>query len=364
MREGIRPPAFADKFSLLDFEAVPMPVINLYPAPTPIPLEGLPIEVCGLEKPLQTVSGRELAALQSVTLTVPLICQIFNWSEVVEWEGVRFADFLEAFRIETHPEGYYAIYSRDGVYFETLSVDEARDPRVLLAHRLNGEPLSEANGGPLRLVVPFLQGYKSVKWVGSVRGFRKDPIGIKRLLGQSPTGQLHSEWLARYGITLPPGRPGDPLPISASATRPSPAIPAGPVLGSLATPSDAPDSTREDQIGLKGILAFIRPSKHQATRQALEAAGVISYTTFRVLGRGRQRGLRFAATPEGPPAIPFLPKQCFSLLIEESQVPAAVEAIQKANRTGKGEHGDGKILVLDVSDAVRISTDERGPAAV
>lgn len=63
-------------------------------------------------------------------------------------------------------------------------------------------------------------------------------------------------------------------------------------------------------------------------------------------------------------AIPFLPKQCFSLLIGESQVPAAVEAIQKANRTGKGEHGDGKVFVLDVSDAVRISTDERGPAAV
>ena len=278
-----------------------MPVINLYPAPTPIPLEGLPIEVCGLEKPLRTVSGRELAALQAVTLKVPLICQIFNWSEVVEWEGVRFADFLEAFRIETHPEGYYAIYSRDGVYFETLSVDEARDPRVLLAYKLNAEPLAEANGGPLRLVVPFLQGYKSVKWVGSVRAFRNDPIGIKRLLGQSPTGQLHSEWLARYGITLPPGRSGDPLPISAGSAKPSPAVPAGPVRGAHVTPPDAGDRTTRAQTSLKEILAFIRPNKHQMTRQALEAAGVVSYTTFRVLGRGRQRGLRFAATPEGPP---------------------------------------------------------------
>ena len=282
----------------------------------------------------------------------------------MEWEGVRFADFLEAFRIETHPEGYYAIYSRDGVYFETLSVDEARDPRVLLAYKLNGEPLSEANGGPLRLVVPFLQGYKSVKWVGSVRAFRKDPIGIKRLLGQSPTGQLNSEWLERYDITLPSGRRGDPPPISASTPRPSQAIPVGPVLIAPATASDAEDTTREAQTGLKEILAFIRPSKHEATRKALEAAGVISYTTFRVLGRGHQRGLRFPGAPEGPAAIPFLPKQCFSLLIEESQVPAAVEAILKANRTGKGEHGDGKVFVLDVSDAVRISTDERGPAAV
>jgi len=364
VRQGIRPPAFADKFSLLDFEAAPIPVISLYPAPTPISLEGLQIEVCGLEQPLRTVSGRELGALQSVTLKVPLICQIFNWSEVVEWEGVGLADFLEAFRIETHPEGYYAIYSRDGVYFETLSADEVRDPRVLLAYKLNGEPLSEANGGPLRLVVPFLQGYKSVKWVDSVRAFRKDPIGIKRLLGQSPTGQLNSEWLALYGITLPPGRPGDPPPLSASSAKPSQAVPAGPVLGTSATTPDAGDLTTEAQASLKEVLAFIRPNKHQLTRQALEAAGVVSYTTFRVLGRGRQRGLKLPDAAPEDAAIRFLPKLCFSILVEESQVPAALEAILKANRTGQGEHGDGKVFVLDVSDAVRISTDERGPAAV
>ncbi|MBI1955328.1 MAG: molybdopterin-dependent oxidoreductase [Acidobacteria bacterium] len=341
-----------------------MPVINLYPAPAPISLESLQIEVCGLEQPLRTVSGRELGALQSVALKVPLICQIFNWSEVVEWEGVRFADFLEAFRIETHREGYYAIYSRDGVYFETLSADEARDPRVLLAYKLNGELLSEANGGPLRLVVPFLQGYKSVKWVDSVLAFRKDPIGIKRLLGQSPTGQLNSGWLARYGITLPAGRPGDPPPLSADTSGPSPAVPAGPVLGVSASPSDTADLEREAQTGLKEILAFIRPQRHQVTRQALEAAGVVSYTSFRVLGRGRQGGLKFPDATKAEAAIRFLPKQCFSIVVEESQVPAALEAILKVNRTGPGEHGDGKVFVLDVSDAVRISTDERGSAAV
>jgi nitrogen regulatory protein PII 2 len=365
VREGIRPPAFADKFSFLDFEAAPFPVINLYPAPAPISLESLQIEVCGLEQPLRTVCGRELGALQSVKLQVPLICQIFNWSEVVEWEGVRLADFLKMFRIETHPEGYFSIYSRDEVYFEALSADEARDPRAILAYKLNGQPLSEANGGPLRLVVPFLQGYKSVKWIGSVRGFRKDPIGIKRLLGQSPTGQLNSDWLARYGITLPPGRPGDPLPVSASSAKPSQALPARPVQGAHATTCDAGEPTGDTQASLKEILAFIRPSKHRVTRQALEAAGVVAYTTFGVLGRGRQRGLRLPnAAEDDDAAIRFLPTRCFSILVEESQVPAALQGILKANRTGPGEHGDGKVFVLDVSDAVRISSDEKGAAAV
>lgn len=365
MREGIRPPAFADKFSFLDFGAAPMPVINLYPAPIPVALDGLQIDVCGLEQPLQSIRGKDLEHLGPAKLKVPLICQIFNWSEVVEWEGIRLVDFLTAFQIENHDEGYFAIYSRDGVYFETLSADEARDPRVLLAYKLNGQALSEANGGPLRLVVPFLQGYKSVKWVGSVRAFRKDPIGIKRLLGQSPTGQLNPEWLARYKITLPVGRAGDPPPLTGSSSRPPHAVAAGPVLGTISTSSGTGSTDRNEQAGLKEILAFIRPNKHQVTRQTLEEAGVISYTTFSVRGRGRQRGLRVPDADSGEDGgIQFLPKQCFSILVQESQVPVALQAIRKANQTGKGEHGDGKIFVLAVSDVVRISSDERGPAAV
>lgn len=140
MRDGVRIPAFSDKFSLLDFDASPMPVISLYPAPPSSALDDLQLEVCGLEQPLRRIAGRDLAALKPVKLKAPLICQIFNWSEMVEWEGFPLADFLNFFKIETHPEGYYAIYSRDGVYFETLSSDEARDPRVLLAFGLHGAP--------------------------------------------------------------------------------------------------------------------------------------------------------------------------------------------------------------------------------
>jgi len=210
MREGIQQPKFAGKFSKLDFETVPMPVICLYPTPASVTLEDLELQVCGLEQTLRAISGKELKNLERVHLKSPLICQIFNWAETVEWEGIRFADFLDFFKIETHVDGYYAVYSRDGVYFETLSADEARDPRVLLAYGLNGSSLPATHGGPLRLVVPFLQGYKSVKWVSSVQAFQNDPIGIKRLLGQSPTGQLNDTWKQRYQIALPAGKRGDP----------------------------------------------------------------------------------------------------------------------------------------------------------
>ncbi len=377
MRDGINCPKFADKFFRIDFEASPMPVLCLYPIPAPMTLEELRIEVCGLEQHPRVIGWGTLGDLPRVKLRIPLICQIFNWSEVVEWEGIRLVDFLDFFKVETHPEGYYALYSRDGVYFETLSRDEARDPRVLLAYGLNGSPLPEAHGGPLRLVVPFLQGYKSVKWIGSIRAFRNDPIGIKRLLGQSPTGQLNEAWLKKFGLTLPEGKQGDPPLIVTSSpgrTEANPVEIASPSVSEYrpvqAAPSEASARpaviTRSQKLAvLREIIAIVRPQKHEETRRALEGAGIVSYTTLTVLGRSRQRGLRFPSDQDKQEvAIKFLPKQLFSIVVEGGRVQSAVNAIVKANRTGKGQYGDGKIFVLELDEVVRVSTDERGEAAV
>jgi hypothetical protein len=209
-RAGVRYPKFADKFARLDFEADPLPVIALYPIPEPLDLGQLEIDVAGLDCKRRAIPWAACADLPRYAMRQPLICQIFNWAEVVEWEGVLLADFLDLAGIETHAEGYVGVYSRDGVYFEGLSMAEVRDARTLLASGLNGEPLPLAHGGPLRLVVPFLQGYKSVKWVGGIQAYRHDPVGIKRLLGQSKIARLAPPWRERYGIVPPAGIPGDP----------------------------------------------------------------------------------------------------------------------------------------------------------
>jgi hypothetical protein len=57
-----------------------------------------------------------------------------------------------------------------------------------------------------------LQGYKSVKWVGAIRAFRHDPVGIKRLLAQSKVARLAPPWQERFGVHPPQGRAGDPDP--------------------------------------------------------------------------------------------------------------------------------------------------------
>ena len=204
-REGITPPKFANKFARIDFESEPLPVLCMYPIPEPLPLESLQLSVCGLDALPRFVPWTELAPIPRVRMRMPIICQIFNWSEVVEWEGIRLIDLLDYAGLETSAGGCYAFYSRDGHYFETLSRIEARDPRVLLAYGLNGAALPEPHGAPLRLVVPFLQGYKSVKWVRAIRAFRRDPMGIKRLRGQSRNADLSEAWLKKYGMTPPHG---------------------------------------------------------------------------------------------------------------------------------------------------------------
>ena len=58
--------------------------------------------------------------------------------------------------------------SFDGEYSESLTLGQARRDDVLVAYELEGEPLSSAHGGPARLYVAPMYGYKSLKWLQSI----------------------------------------------------------------------------------------------------------------------------------------------------------------------------------------------------
>jgi len=201
-RDGINYPKFKDQFALMDFEAEAMPVLSLFPLPKATPLQEWTVLLTDVMGQRRLLSGEQLGKLPRVCERSPLVCQIFNWSERPQVEGVRLVDVLEATGTDTPEGGYFAFYSADGLYFEGLPRTMARDPRVLLVFGLNGEPLPLEYGGPVRLWVPFLQGYKSVKWVHQVRAYRRDPLGIKRLLGQSKTAVLGADGQEKAGILV------------------------------------------------------------------------------------------------------------------------------------------------------------------
>jgi len=112
---------------------------------------------------------------------------------------------------------------------------------------------------------------------------------------------------------------------------------------------------------MKKIEAIIKPFKLDEVKNALHEVGVTGMTVIEVRGFGRQKG-HTEVYRGAEYVIDFLPKVKIEVVLDDALAARAVEAIQHAARTDK--IGDGKIFVLEVEEAVRIRTGERGPDAV
>jgi nitrogen regulatory protein P-II 1 len=108
---------------------------------------------------------------------------------------------------------------------------------------------------------------------------------------------------------------------------------------------------------MKRIEAIIKPFKLDEVREALSEIGVTGLTVTEVKGFGRQKG-HTELYRGAEYVVDFLPKVRVEVILQESQVDAAIEAIIKAARTGK--IGDGKIFVTGVEQVIRIRTGESG----
>lgn len=83
------------------------------------------------------------------------------------WQGVTWPDFLEI--AKPLPEATHATFiSHGGGYETTVSLADLARPRTLLCLEVEGEPLERLYGGPLRMIVPCLWGYKSAKWLAAI----------------------------------------------------------------------------------------------------------------------------------------------------------------------------------------------------
>ena len=112
---------------------------------------------------------------------------------------------------------------------------------------------------------------------------------------------------------------------------------------------------------MKKVEAIIKPFKLDEVKEALHGVGVQGITVTEAKGFGRQKG-HTELYRGAEYVVDFLPKVKIEIVLMPDQVEAAVEAIMKAARTGR--IGDGKVFVLDVEEAVRIRTEEKGDGAV
>lgn len=112
---------------------------------------------------------------------------------------------------------------------------------------------------------------------------------------------------------------------------------------------------------MKKIEAIFKPFKLDEVREALSGIGVSGLTVTEVKGFGRQKG-HTELYRGAEYVVDFLPKVKVEVVVADSLLESAIDAMVKAARTGK--IGDGKIFVSDVSQVIRIRTGETDEAAI
>ncbi|MGI8754413.1 MAG: molybdopterin-dependent oxidoreductase [Acidimicrobiales bacterium] len=134
------------------------------------------MKVGGLVERPTTLRFADLLDLPAAGLTADFQC-VTGWRVPdVPWKGVRLANVLD--HVGVAPEATHVRFtSFDGAYSESLSLAQARRDDVLVAYELLGAPVSSDHGGPVRLYVAPMYGYKSIKWLDGIELTAKEQPG-------------------------------------------------------------------------------------------------------------------------------------------------------------------------------------------
>lgn len=133
------------------------------------------LNVFGLVENPHEYSWSEFMELPQVESVSDFHC-VETWSvEDQKWGGVRFKTLID----EAAPlkKAKYVLFEAYDGYTTSLPIKELTDDDVLLAHKLDDEPLPQPLGGPVRLVVPHKYAYKSIMWIKSAEFSDRDKLG-------------------------------------------------------------------------------------------------------------------------------------------------------------------------------------------
>jgi DMSO/TMAO reductase YedYZ molybdopterin-dependent catalytic subunit len=155
-------------------EAVPEPRINGdVGVATEIDEETWKLQVVNSAKNQKFyVDIEDIKALPKEEITFDFKC-IEGWTEVVHYGGTRLSYFLEKYNLGTKEKAedffkYVGLETPDGQYYVGLDMKSAMHPQTLLCYEMNGKPLPQEHGAPLRLIVPVKYGVKNLKRIGKI----------------------------------------------------------------------------------------------------------------------------------------------------------------------------------------------------
>ena len=112
---------------------------------------------------------------------------------------------------------------------------------------------------------------------------------------------------------------------------------------------------------MKKIESIIKPFKLDEVKEALQEIGLQGITVIEAKGFGRQKG-HTELYRGAEYVVDFLPKVKIEVVLADESLSKALEAIQKAAKTGR--IGDGKIFISTIEEAIRIRTGETGTDAI
>jgi sulfoxide reductase catalytic subunit YedY len=147
------------------------------------------VSVEGFVKKPQTYALDDLIKNSTIEDRIYRMRCVEGWSMVIPWQGFQLSDLIK--RVEPTAQAKYVefrtLYAPDQLpeqrrsildwpYIEALRLDEAMNPLTILAVGLYGQrPLPNANGAPIRLVVPWKYGFKGIKSIARIRFVDKQP---------------------------------------------------------------------------------------------------------------------------------------------------------------------------------------------
>jgi DMSO/TMAO reductase YedYZ molybdopterin-dependent catalytic subunit len=124
------------------------------------------VDTRGLAKLTGTMRLADLEKLPRISHTFLLQCGAPNPRGIVTWTGVRFSDVADMLGLVQG--AHYCRFVASDRHYVDESVATLRQPQVMLAWMMNGAPIPSKHGAPLRLIVPFRYGNRSIKAITEI----------------------------------------------------------------------------------------------------------------------------------------------------------------------------------------------------
>jgi len=125
------------------------------------------LRVDGLVQRPLSLAVSDLRSLPATRLTRDFQC-VTGWEVTnVHWVGVRLVELAEHAGVDPAAAAFQ-FTSFDGVYTESLTIEQARETGAIAAYSMLDAPVTREHGGPVRLYVPEMFGYKSIKWLSRI----------------------------------------------------------------------------------------------------------------------------------------------------------------------------------------------------